>query len=47
MAVQKKAMMKYLHLNVIEEYDNNMNLMDIVDPLHGSYWPDQWMRQQK
>ncbi len=45
--VQKKAIMKYLPLNIIEEYNNNMNLMDIVNQLHGSYQPDRWMRQQK
>jgi hypothetical protein len=39
--------MKYLWLNVIEDYNNNMNLMDIADQLRGSYRPDRWMRQRK
>ncbi len=30
-AVQKKAMMKSLHLNVIEEYNKYMNSTDIAD----------------
>ena len=35
--VQKKAMINYLCLNVIEECNKIMNLMDIADHLHGSY----------
>ena len=46
-AVQKMAMMKYLRLNVIEEYNNNMNSTDIADQLRGNYRPDRWMRQRK
>ena len=46
-AIQKKAMMKYLRLNVIEEYNNHMNATDIADQLRGNYRPDRWMRQRK
>ena len=45
--MQKKALMKYLWLNVIDDYNNNMNSMDITDQLRGSHWPDRWMRQHK
>jgi hypothetical protein len=45
--LQKKALMKYLWLNVIDDYNNNMNLTDIADQLRGSYRPDRWMRQCK
>ena len=40
-------MMKYLQLNVIEDYNNNMNSTDIANHLLGSYRPDRWMRQRK
>jgi hypothetical protein len=46
-SAQKKAMMKYLCLNVIEEYNMNMNATDIADQLRGNYRPDHWMRQRK
>ena len=45
--VQKKAMIKYLRLNVIEEYNSHMNSTDIADQLRGNYRPDRWMRQRK
>jgi hypothetical protein len=41
--LKKKALMKYLRLNVIDDYNNNMNLTDIADQLRGSYRPDRWM----
>jgi len=37
----------FLHLNFIDNYNNNMNSTDIADQLHGSYWPDRWMRHRK
>jgi hypothetical protein len=46
-SVQRKAMMKYLPLNVIEDYNQHMNLMDITGQLHVNYRPDRWMRQRK
>ncbi len=45
--IQKKAVMKYLQLNVIKEYNNHMNSTDIADQLRGNYRPDRWMRQRK
>ena len=39
--------MKYLRLNVIDDYNNHMNNVDIIDQLHGHYWPDHWMRHKK
>jgi hypothetical protein len=45
--LQKKALMKYLWLTVISNYNNNMNLTDIAYQLRGSYRPDRWMRQCK
>jgi hypothetical protein len=46
-ATQQRAIMKYLCLNVIEDYNHHMNSTDIADQLRGSYWPDRWMRQRK
>jgi hypothetical protein len=45
--IQKKAMMKYLRLNVIEDYNKHMNSKDITGQLRGNYRPDRWMRQRK
>ena len=45
--IKMKAMMKFLRLNVIEDYNMNMNSTDIADQLRGSCWPDRWMRQSK
>ncbi len=46
-SIQQKAMMKYLHLNVIEDYNQHMNSTDIANQQRGNYWPDRWMRQRK
>jgi len=46
-AIQKKAIVKYLRLNVVEEYNNHMNSTDIADQLRGNYRPDRWMHQRK
>ncbi len=40
---QMKTMMKYLCLNLIEDYNNHMNWTDIADQLRGNYQPDRWM----
>ena len=46
-SIQQKAMMKYLCLNVIDDYNQHMNSTNIADQLRGNYRPDQWMRQRK
>lgn len=43
----RKAFVKFLRLNVIDEYNNNMNSTDIADQLRGVYRPDHWMRNRK
>jgi hypothetical protein len=40
-------MLKYLCLNVIEDYKQHINSTNIAHQLHGNYWPDRWMRQRK
>ena len=44
---EKKTDMDFLRLNVIEEYNKNMNGTDIADQLRGVYRPDHWMRHRK
>jgi hypothetical protein len=47
-AAQQRAIMNYLCLNVIEDYNHHMNSTDIADQLCGSHRPDQqWLRQRK
>ena len=44
---QRKALIKYLRLNMIEDYNNHMNSTDNTNQLRGNYQPDRWMRQRK
>jgi hypothetical protein len=46
-SAKSKAMMKYLWLNVIDDYNNRMNATDIADQLRGNYRPNHWMRNRK
>jgi hypothetical protein len=46
-SIQQMAMMKYLCLNIIEDYNQHMNSMDIADQFRGNYRPDRWMRKRK
>jgi hypothetical protein len=39
--------MGYLWLNVIDDYNLNMNAVDVADQLCGIYRPDHWMRHKK
>jgi hypothetical protein len=44
---KKKSLFKFLRLNVIKEYNMNMNSSDITDQLRGVYRPDHWLRNRK
>lgn len=44
---QRKRMGKFLRLAINDDYNLNMNNVDIADQLRGSYRPDRWMRKQK
>jgi hypothetical protein len=44
---KKKAFVKFLCLNMIDEYNHQMNLVDMADQLRGVYRPDHWMRMRK
>jgi hypothetical protein len=39
--------MRYLHLNVIDNYNDNMNQTDIANQLQGHHRPDHWMHHKK
>jgi len=39
--------MRYLQLNIIDDYNNNMNSVDIANQLWGHHSWDHWMRHKK
>jgi hypothetical protein len=41
------CMMSYLRLNMIDDYNRNMNSADIADQLRNQYRPDLWMHNRK
>ena len=41
------TMMRFLRLNLIDDYNSNMNSTDIADQLRNTYRPDHWMRNRK
>ena len=44
---KKKTDIHFLHLNLINEYNQHMNSADIADQLRGIYPPNHWMRFRK
>ena len=44
---EQEGLIKFLCLNAIEDYNNNMNSTDIVDQFQGVYQTDHWMRNKK
>jgi hypothetical protein len=43
----KEVMMQYLRLNLINDYNNNMNSVDLADQLRNCYRMNHWMRNRK
>jgi hypothetical protein len=43
----KKSYLKFLCLNMIDDYNHNMNLEDLADQPQGVYHPDHWMHHRK
>ena len=41
------TLMNFLRLNLIDDYNSNMNSTDIADQLRNTYRPDHWMRNRK
>ena len=46
-AQNKKVPAPFYHLNIVNEYNYNMNNVDIADQLRGTYRWDKWMRKRK
>jgi hypothetical protein len=44
---RKMEEIKYLRVNINDDYNNKMNAVDIADQLRNHYRPDHWMRQRK
>ncbi len=45
--VKKKSFMRFLCLSMIDQFNHNMNLVDMADQLWGVYCPGHWMRNRK
>ncbi len=46
-AAGANKMMRFIRLNVIDDYNQFMNSTDIADQLRNTYRPDHWMRNRK
>jgi Transposase IS4/SAP domain len=46
-AEQRNVSHKFLRCQVIDEYNNGMNGVDVADQLRGSYRIDRWMKKRK
>jgi hypothetical protein len=44
---KKMVMMEYLQLNLIYDYNNHMNIVDLADKLRNCYRFNHWMRNRK
>jgi len=44
---QEMKLVGFMRLNLVNDYNNNMNSTDIADQLRGVYRPDHWMRNRK
>ncbi len=43
----RSIMMRFLRPKIIDDYNTQMNGVDIADQLRNQYWVDQWMRKRK
>ena len=43
---KKKTFVEFLRLNMIDDYNHNMNSVDVADQLRDVYRPDHWMRNR-
>ena len=45
--LNRMVKLPFYRLNVVDEYNNNMNNVDVADQVRGSYRCDKWMRKRK